>query len=57
MVYNIFYIWKVYTIILHLHGIYIATSFLKYMLSTTCYYCYSIYEYFYPPQVYKQIGN
>ncbi len=47
-----------YQLILHLHGVYVAYSFLKYMFSNTCYYCNYVYEYIFPPpSMYKQIKD
>ena len=54
--YYIYNIIRMYYMILHLHGIYVAVSFLKYMLSSSWYYCNSIYEYFFPEPL-KQLEN
>ena len=46
MFYNLYQLWQIYKIILHLHGFYVAYSFLCWTLTSSYYYCSFIFSYF-----------
>jgi hypothetical protein len=46
MLYNLYQLWRLYKIILHLHGFYIAYSFICWTIGTGYYYTSIILSYF-----------
>ena len=57
MIYNLYQIWKVYNIILHIHGVYIAYTYLCWTLSATYSYFTLFLSYFYVSEPLKQIED